>query len=84
MLLCLDFAKAFDSVDWKFTHKVLRAFGLVLDMRKIGITVENNSSVDLIKTLKVSYVGQKGARLYEEVLTHDANKPNCCGNGKLN
>ena len=47
-------------------------------MRKTGIAVENNSSVDLIKTLKVIYSGRKGARLYYEVLTHDANKPNCC------
>ena len=46
--------------------------------RKTGITLENNSSVDLIKTLKVIYSGRKGARLYYEVLTHDANKPNCC------
>ena len=32
--------------------------------RKTEITIENNSSVDLIKTLKVIYSGQKGTRLY--------------------
>ena len=32
----------------------------------------------MIKTLKVIYSGQKGARLYYEVLIQDANKPKCC------
>ena len=27
MLLCLDFKKAFDSLDWKFMTKALKAFG---------------------------------------------------------
>ena len=31
----------------------------------------------MIKTLKVIYSGQKGARLYYEVLIQDANKPKC-------
>ena len=43
-----------------------------------GLTVEGNSSGDLIKTLKIIYNQQKGAHLYHEVLTQDTNKPNCC------
>ena len=27
MLLCLDFEKAFDFLDWKFMTKALKAFG---------------------------------------------------------
>ena len=47
-------------------------------IRKTGLTVEGNGSLDLIKTLKIIYTQQKGAHLYYEVPTHDTNKPNCC------
>ena len=31
MLLCLDFEKVFDSLDWRFMFKALRAFGFGKD-----------------------------------------------------
>ena len=34
LLLCLDFEKAFDSLDWSFLHKVLHAFGFKQDICK--------------------------------------------------
>ena len=34
-----------------------------------GLTTEGNSSLDLIKTLKIIYTQQKGAHLYYEALT---------------
>ena len=45
---------------------------------KTGLTIDNNMSNHMIKTLKVIYSGQKGARLYYEVLIQDANPPKCC------
>ena len=45
---------------------------------KTGLTIGNNLSYYMIKTLKVIYSGQKGARLYCEVLIQDANKPKYC------
>ena len=47
-------------------------------IQKTGLTVENNSSLDLTKTRKVIYSGQKGARIYYEVLRHIETMPNCC------
>ena len=34
LLLCLDFEKAFDSVDWRFMFKVICAFGFGSDIRQ--------------------------------------------------
>ena len=42
------------------------------------MNIDNDMSNHIIKTLKVIYSGQKGARLYYEVLIQDANKPKCC------
>ena len=44
---------------------------------KTGLTIDNNMSNHMIKTLKIIYSGQKGARLYYEMLIQDA-KPKCC------
>ena len=42
LLLCLDFEKAFDSLDWSFLHKVLIAFGFKEDIRKWICAFYNN------------------------------------------
>ena len=47
-------------------------------IRKMGLTVESNSSTDLTKTLKIIYSQQKGSRLYYEMLTQGKDKPKCC------
>ena len=55
ILLCLDFEKAFDFLDWKFMTKVLKAFGFGEDIcrwiatfyRKINSTVIVNGQTSL-------------------------------------
>ena len=42
LLLCLDFQKAFDSLDWGFLHKSLKAFGFRDDICKWIKTFHNN------------------------------------------
>ena len=42
-----------------------------------GLTIANDMSNHVIKTLKVIYSGQKGARLHYEVLIQDVNEPKC-------
>ena len=42
LLLCLDFEKAFDSVDWGFLHKVLNAFGFKNDFCRWISALYNN------------------------------------------
>ena len=42
MLLCLDFEKAFDSIDWGFMHKVLSFFGFGPDFCRWVNTFQHN------------------------------------------
>ena len=51
---------------------------------KTGLTIDNNMSNHRIKTLKVVYSGQNGARLYYEVLIQDANNQNVVRSGRQN
>ena len=51
---------------------------------KTGLTINNDMSNHMIKTLKVIYSGQKGARLYYEVLIQDANNQNVVRSGRQN
>ena len=42
LLLCIEFEKAFDSLDWTFMHKVLKAFGFQKDIRRWISVFSNN------------------------------------------
>ena len=49
LLLCIDFEKAFDSLDWTFMHKVLTAFGFQKDIRRwISVFYNNIKSTVLV------------------------------------
>ena len=43
MILCLDFEKAFDSLDWQFMFKVLNAYGFGDDMCQWISTLYKNT-----------------------------------------
>ena len=64
LLLCLDFEKAFDSVDWKFMFKVLRAFGFGPDICQWKSTFykDINSSVTVNGQLSQWFAIQRGCR----------------------
>ena len=59
LLLCLDFEKSFDSVDWKFMHKVLQAFGL---MPVSGLSFYITTSVSANHQLSHWFKIQRGCR----------------------
>ena len=64
LLLCLDFEKAFDSVDWKFMFKVLRAFGFGPDICQWIFTFYKDikSSVTVNGQLSQWFAIQRGCR----------------------
>ena len=64
LLLCLDFEKAFDSVDWKFMFKVLRAFGSGPDICQWISTFYKDikSSVTVNGQLSEWFAIQRGCR----------------------
>ena len=64
LLLCLDFEKAFDSVDWKFMFNVLRAFGFGPDICQWIFTFYKDikSSVTVNGRLSQWFAIQRGCR----------------------
>ena len=71
LLLCLYFEKAFDSVDWKCMHKVLRAYGFGPDIICQWIYKDIKSAVAVIGLLfqwfsiqRVVKMGNQYHRIY--------------------
>lgn len=64
LLLCLDFEKAFDSVDWKFMFKVLYAFGFGPDICKWICTFYTNIKSAILVNGQISqwFPVQRGCR----------------------
>ena len=64
ILLCLDFEKAFDSVDWGFLFKVLKAFGFKCDIVKWIETFTNNikSTISVNSMISDWFSIQRGCR----------------------
>ena len=64
LLLCLDFEKAFDSVDWRFVFKVLHAFGFGPDISQWIFTFYRHikSSVAVNGQLSEWFSIQRGCR----------------------
>ena len=64
LLLCLDFEKAFDSVDWRFMFKVLHAFGFGPDISQWIFTFHRDikSSVAVNGQLAEWFSIQRGCR----------------------
>ena len=64
LLLCLDFEKAFDSVDWRFMFKVLHAFGFGPDISQWIFTFYRHikSSVAVNVQLSEWFPIQRGCR----------------------
>ena len=63
-LLCLDFEKAFGSVDWRFTFKVLHTFGFESDISQWIFTFYRDikSSVAVNRQLSEWFSIQRGCR----------------------
>ena len=64
LLLCLDFEKAFDSVDWRFMFKVLHTFGFGPDISRWIFTFYRHikSSVAVNGQLSEWFSIQSGCR----------------------